>query len=214
MRKGLFTFAVLLLLLPALFIALDFNRLRAEESLRRQGTLLSLEKSAYWRSEIELNFDFTLHSALKTALETENAVSLLDSILPELKAGEGLEENAPKDLLLRCFLASQFYLFLSSTEEQNPAIEFFLVTLDPLNYQTALDKLSQPAARPVALTDPAFLFELPGLFLVEKDKAEFLWTGGRKKNRTLLGLIQTKDFNQAFLVPINYRSRVEVNASP
>ena len=120
----------------------------------------------------------------------------------------------------QAFVASQLYRFLQQTESHyrllggNHSLEFFLVTIDPYHYPSALEKLGRPSAKPVPLDDPAFLLELPDLFLVEKDEGRFTWTGGRKENRTVVGLIKSQDLNQAFLVPIGYSVGVALDDAP
>jgi hypothetical protein len=215
--QGLFTFSLLLILLPALLLSQEFSLKREAEFNQLHSALLALEKSSYLQSETELNFDAVAQSSVQTALSLDSSSGLLALVNPELVAAKELSEGSSQDALLHSVTASLIYSFLWRTEvhySQTPSISFYLLSLDPGHYASALEKLYRPSSKAIPLQDPAFLLELPTLFLIESEKGEFIWTGGRKGNRTLLGLIQTNDFNQAFLIPVNYRFRVDFNASP
>lgn len=177
MRQGFASLLVLVLAGALLSLHESQNQIQNQFD-QTQNAVLAAQKNAFWRETLENSTDKIIENALENEL------------LQPQPSAEHLQSEIVQNLLR----------FIQQIEEQNPEIQFFIITTNPAEYANALSAPREPVSYPILNeTTKAYLVQEHGALF-----AVFAVTGGKNQNQTLFAKIDFGKHVDFFLLPLGY----------
>lgn len=184
---GLFSFVIVLLFIQANFIILGMNTAQLKEYGEARGYLLQMENANFVRAVIEENFDYLIYRTMEMEIERRNSSPVLIK--------ETLFNNIQK-----------FFSEIGRKHNQAPRIE---VSLSQFNYGIPKKMEMLKGLDSLGMSELKNNFNVLVVNVEEKIfLVEFNYTGGFLKNKILYAIISYPGYEQLFLVPVDYSSKL------
>ncbi|MDO8537368.1 MAG: hypothetical protein Q7S21_00625 [archaeon] len=180
--KALFSFVFI-----ALFVLmqLELQTINAEKTKKLSNSVnqsIEAEKLNLIQSLIEENSDKIIEEKLQEALLLQQS----DNEIIKLEAN------------------SELFAFFSELEKQyssNPKIEFFFTEINSNNYETLFESLGEKLSlQKLNESSKVNVLNAYGKSIA----AEYHFTGGMQKNKTIVGIISSENAKQLFVIPRDY----------
>lgn len=181
--KGMVSFLIVVVFLFNLLSIESYNSESREELMKGEEIALELEKSSFYRNQLETAIDSLIERTVKEEIEKGNAEE------------EKLKVKINKELM-------NFFQETEKRFQETPRIRFFLK--DNLsNYKIELKEGKKVEEKDLNEIVKVIVFSLDEkLYLVEVS-----FTGGLMKKRGVFALIELPSVTQFFFIPIDYSKK-------
>lgn len=219
MEKGLFSFLLVLALIPFYLCVLEFNAQRLQWTSQSESVLLQIEEANYIRTELEQNIDKIVEEALREALAAKKTVSdvkeFAEIILPEAEALALLDlTKASTEEITALSIAIKLENFFTEIKEKRKQrkLDFFVLELSPQQYSRLLELDDKTKNRmPANVAEIFTLIRGKIIFDEEKNEAScsFSQSNQFSQNKIIYSLIRFPDVNAVFMIPAGYKIKVK-----